>query len=84
MSKWAEGKVVYALDVAKIPEFRVVKEQFTRTSGDPEQLPAGVGCQCWKQNAVGEFRCEKLGDVPALGVTNLNDEQERTLRETFA
>ena len=75
LSKWAEGKVAYSLDVAKIPAFRVVKEQFTRTSGPEERLPTGVGCQSWKENAVGEFRCEKLDGVPALGVTNLNDEK---------
>jgi hypothetical protein len=74
VSKWAEGKVVYALDVAKIPEFRVVKERFTRTSGEPEQLPPGIGCHAWKENAIGEFRRETPNGVPALGVTNLNDE----------
>jgi tRNA A-37 threonylcarbamoyl transferase component Bud32 len=75
LSKWAEGSVVYALDVAKVPEFRVVKERFTRTSGEAEKLPTGIGCHAWKENAVGEFRREKPDGVPALGVTNLNDEK---------
>jgi hypothetical protein len=73
-ANWTEGTSVYALDVAKIPEFRVVKEQFNRTAGAAEQLPAGIGCQSWKEGAVGEFRCEKLDGVPALGIVNLNDE----------
>ncbi len=66
LNKWTEGKVVYALDVAKIPAFRVVKEQFARTNGEGERLPFGVGCQCWKEGAIGEFRCEKVDGVPAL------------------
>ena len=74
-ANWAEGATLYTLDVAKIPEFRVVKEQSKLTMGTAEQLPAGIGCHCWKENAIGEFRCEKLNGVPALGLTNLNDEQ---------
>jgi eukaryotic-like serine/threonine-protein kinase len=72
---WAEGATVYALDVSAIPAFRTQKEKGQRLGGDAEQLPAGVGCQCWKDGAVGDFRCEKLDGVPALGVTNLNDEK---------
>jgi hypothetical protein len=73
-ANWTEGTTIYTLDVAKIPEFRNVKEQFKRTSGDAEQLPVGIGCHSWKEGAVGEFRCQKVDGVPALGVTNLNDE----------
>ncbi len=72
---WTEGAPVYRLDVAAIPAFRVQKEKQQRLSGDEERLPPGIGCQCWKAGAVGDFRCEKLEGVPALGVTNLNDEQ---------
>ena len=72
---WTEGATVYALDAAKIPAFRVVKEKTGRLSGDPEQLPAGVMCQAWKDGAVGEFRREVVDGVPALGIVNLNDEK---------
>lgn len=70
---WAEGRVVYRLDVSSIAPFRVVKEQHERISGEPEKLPVGVGCQCWKQGSVGEFRRATVDDVPALGLTGLND-----------
>ncbi len=73
-TNWAEGPVAYKLDLAKIPTFRQVKEQFNRTSGDPEQLPIGIGCQAWKERAIAEFRCEKIEGEPALAITNLNDE----------
>jgi eukaryotic-like serine/threonine-protein kinase len=72
---WAEGATVYVLDVNAIPTFRTQKEKGGRLGGDTERLPAGVGCQCWKDGAIGEFRCDKIGGVPALGVTNLNDEK---------
>ncbi|HSQ55987.1 MAG TPA: hypothetical protein VLM40_09580, partial [Gemmata sp.] len=75
LANWAEGATVYTLDLAKIPEFRVVKDRGTRTSGDAEQLPSGIGCHSWKEGAVGEFRCAKVNDVPALGIVNLNDEK---------
>jgi serine/threonine protein kinase len=71
---WIEGKTVYTLDVGAIPPYRVVKERFNRTSGDAEMLPVGFGCGAWKEKAVGEFRCEKVDDVPAFGLVNLNDE----------
>jgi serine/threonine protein kinase len=71
---WIEGKTLYTLDVGAIPAFRVVKERFNRTSGEAEMLPAGIGCQSWKDKSVAEFRCEKVDDVPALGQVNLNDE----------
>jgi serine/threonine protein kinase len=74
-ANWAEGAPVYALDVAKVPAFRVVKEKSTRTTGVAEQLPAGIGCHCWKENAVGEFRCEMVDGAAALGLTNFNDEK---------
>lgn len=73
-ARWAEGRVIYSLDVAKIPPFRVKKEQFTRTTAEAEQLPVGIGCHSWKDGAVGEFRCEKFDGVPVLSVTNLNDQ----------
>jgi hypothetical protein len=73
LTKWVEGAVIYSLDVNAIPPFRVIKEQFTRTSGEPESLPVGVGCQSWRAGAIGEFRCQKLQDGPVLQVTNLND-----------
>jgi serine/threonine protein kinase len=73
ISKWVEGSVIYSLDVQAIPPFRVIKEQFNRINGEEEQLPWGVGCQAWKDGAIGEFRCEKLYDVPVLSVTNLNE-----------
>jgi serine/threonine-protein kinase len=72
---WAEGAVVYSLDVSKIPAFRTQKEQGKRLGGDNEQLPPGIGCQCWKEGAVGEFRRAALDGVPVLGVTNLNDQK---------
>lgn len=72
-SRWVEGRVVYRLDVASIPAFRVVKEHHTRLSGDPERLPPGVGIQCWKEGSIGEFRRAAVDDVPALGITSLND-----------
>jgi hypothetical protein len=73
-ANWREGRTLYSLDVAKIPEFRVVKEQFKRTSGDAEQLPFGIGCHSWKEGAIGEFRCRKVDGVPALSIVNFNDE----------
>lgn len=72
-SRWAEGARVYRLDVAAIAPFRVVKEQFQRISGEAEQLPEGIGCQCWKEGSIGEFRRALVNDVPALGLTGLND-----------
>jgi hypothetical protein len=74
-ANWVEGAAVYSLDVASIPAFRVVKEKSTRTSGDPERLPAGVGCHCWKEGAVGEFRREEIDGVSSLGLTNFNNEK---------
>ena len=70
---WKEGAVVYALDVAAIPPFRVRKEGGKRLDGDAEKLPAGVQGSFWKPDAVGEFRCETIDGVPALGVTNFTD-----------
>lgn len=72
-STWTDGPVVYSLDVSKIPAFRVQKEQFVRSDGEPETLPAGIGCHSWKEKSLGEFRCEKVDDVPALTLTNLNE-----------
>jgi serine/threonine-protein kinase len=72
---WAEGATLYSLDVPKIPQFRTQKEKSKRLGGDTEQLPKGVGCQCWKEGAVGEFRRDVQDGVPALGVTNLNNEK---------
>jgi hypothetical protein len=46
-----------------------------RLGGDTEQLPAGIGGQCWKEGAGPEFRRAAPDGVPALGVTNLNDEK---------
>ncbi len=69
----ATVRTIYRLDCRTIPPFRVVKEKQQRLSGDPEQLPLGVGCQCWKPESVGEFRCAPVDGQPALGVTNLND-----------
>lgn len=72
-SRWPEGPRVYRLDVAAIPPFRVVKEKFQRINGETEQLPDGIGCQCWKDGSIGEFRRALVDDVPALGLTGLND-----------
>lgn len=72
---WTEGATRYALDVAAIPAFRTQKEKGQRLGGDEERLPAGVGCQCWKEGAVGDFRRDAFDGAPALGVTNLNDEK---------
>jgi hypothetical protein len=69
------GPVIYRLDADKVAPFRVVKENLKRTSGDAERLPAGVGCYCWKADGVGEFRCESVDGVAALGVTNLSDQK---------
>jgi serine/threonine protein kinase len=74
LSTWGDGPSVWTLDVAKIPAFRVKKEQFNRTGGEPEKLPAGVTCQSWKEGAVGEFRREQFDGVPVLSLTNLNDQ----------
>ena len=70
---WAEGATVYALDVARIPAFRVTKERTTRTAGDAEKLPSGIGCHTWKESGMGEFRRDMVEGIPALGVANLND-----------
>jgi serine/threonine protein kinase len=72
-SKWAEGASVFKFDASGVPTFRVQKEKGERIGGDGERLPAGVGCHCWKDGGVGDFRCDKLDGVPALGSTNLND-----------
>ena len=72
-ANWTEATTIYSLDIAKIAAFRIQKEQFTRLAGEAETLPAGIGCQCWREKAVSDFRCEKVDDVPALSVTNLND-----------
>ncbi|MBN9118353.1 MAG: serine/threonine protein kinase [Planctomycetes bacterium] len=72
---WSEGAALYSLNVSAVPAFRVQKEKGQRVSGDAEKLPAGVGCHCWKDGAMGEFRCDTFDGVPALGVTNLNDEK---------
>jgi hypothetical protein len=72
---WAESATVYSLDISKIPPFRTQKEKSKRLGGDTEQLPKGVGCQCWKEGGVGEFRCSVLDGIPGLGVTNLNNEK---------
>lgn len=72
---WVEGSVVYSLDLAKVPPFRVIKEQFIRTAGEPEVLPPGVACQAWREGSVGEFRSEKLDGVPVLTVANLAGER---------
>ncbi|MCS7023118.1 MAG: hypothetical protein NZU63_14975, partial [Gemmataceae bacterium] len=72
-ARWAEGRLIYRLDIAAITPFRVVKEHYKRISGEPERLPVGVGCQCWKEGSVGEFRRAMVDDVPALGLTGLND-----------
>jgi len=72
-SRWVEGPRVYRLDVAAVSPFRVVKEHFKQISGEPEQLPPGVGCQCWKEGSIGEFRRAMVDNVPALGLTGLND-----------
>jgi hypothetical protein len=75
ISAWAAGEVVYSLDPTTVPAFRVQKEKQALLSGDPEHLPAGVGCQAWRDRAVAEFRCEPVDGVPALTVTNLNDQK---------
>ena len=67
-----QGTVVYRLEVDKIPPFRMVRDGGKRV-GDTERLPRGVACYCWKPESVGEFRCEPVDGVPALGVTNLNE-----------
>jgi serine/threonine-protein kinase len=74
-STWAEGATLYTLDVSKIPAFRTQKEKAQRLGGDTEQLPKGIGCHCWKEGAVGEFRRDVFDSVPALGFTNLNNEK---------
>ena len=69
------GRSVYKLDLDKIAPFRVQKEGLNLAPGHTaEMLPDGVRCYCWKPKAVGEFRCEKVDGVPALGVTCFNDE----------
>src|SRR5262245_36108379 len=72
---WAEGPNVYSLDISKIPAFRVQKEKGTRIGGESEQLPEGIGCGCWKDKGVGEFRRGTHDSSDALGLTNLNDEK---------
>jgi serine/threonine protein kinase len=72
---WAEGAVLWRLDVPLIAPFRVTKENTRRVAGEPEALPAGVQCYCWKADAIGEFRCDDVDGARALGVTNLNDEK---------
>ncbi len=68
-----EGATVFKFDAADVPAFRNTKERTVRASGDAEQLPAGVGCQCWKEGATGEFRRDTFDGSAALGVTNLSD-----------
>ena len=70
---WTEGKSVYALDTAKIPPFRVTKEQNVRTAGEAEKLPPGIVGHAWRDGAIGEFRRDTFEGTPALGLTNLND-----------
>lgn len=72
-SNWAEGRKIYRLDVSAIPPFRVVKDRTMRLSGEAEQLPLGLGCHCWKEGSIGEFRRATVDEVPALGITGLND-----------
>jgi serine/threonine-protein kinase len=81
-SRWPEGATIYSLRASAIPAFRVQKEKGGRLGGDAEKLPAGVACQCWRDGAVGDFRCEPVDGVPALGLTNLND--EKSAQFTFA
>ncbi|MBY0513583.1 MAG: protein kinase [Gemmataceae bacterium] len=73
-SKWAEGPLVYRLDVAGIAPFRVTKGGGQPAVGEPEKLPPGVSCNCWKATARGEFRRADLDGVPALGLTNLSND----------
>jgi serine/threonine-protein kinase len=68
-----EGATVFKFDAADVPAFRNTKERTARVSGDAEQLPAGIGCQCWKEGATGEFRRDTFAGAAALGVTNLSD-----------
>jgi hypothetical protein len=75
LSNWKEGPSVYRLEIDKLAPFRVTKEGGKRLSGEAERLPPGVRCTCWKATAVGEFRCEAIDGLPAVGVTNLSDEK---------
>ncbi|MBN9517295.1 protein kinase, partial [bacterium] len=70
---WTEGPLVYRLDAASVPAFRVSKEGSNRTAGEAEELPRGVLARCWKAGATGEFRRDEADGSPALGLTNLSD-----------
>jgi serine/threonine-protein kinase len=68
-----EGATVFKFDAADVPAFRNTKERTALLSGAAEKLPAGVGCQCWKEGATGEFCRDTFDGAAALGVTNLSD-----------
>ncbi|HJZ55117.1 MAG TPA: serine/threonine-protein kinase [Gemmataceae bacterium] len=74
LSKLKEVGVVYRFNAATLAPFRVTKEGGTRTSGNPERLPAGVSARCWKATANGEFRLDEVAGAAGLGLTNLSDE----------
>jgi hypothetical protein len=74
-SRHVEGAVVYRLDVAAITPFRVTKGGSQPTQGEPEMLPPGITCRCWKATARGEFRREERDGSAALGLTNFSDEK---------
>jgi serine/threonine protein kinase len=67
------GQVVYRLDAAKVPEFRERYEGISPLSGRQPPLPSGVRPQCWQKGSEGDFVCEPIDGVPALGLTNLTD-----------
>ncbi|HEX4606729.1 MAG TPA: hypothetical protein VH092_00845, partial [Urbifossiella sp.] len=68
------GPRVYQFEAASVPAFRVTKENSTRTAGEPEQLPRGVYCGCWKKEATGEFRREEVDGAPAFGLANFTEQ----------
>ena len=70
---WGEGATLLKLDAAEVPAFRNTKDRNGRVSGDAEKLPPGVGCQCWKEGATGEFRRDTFDGAAALGITNLTE-----------
>jgi hypothetical protein len=67
------GEVVYRLDATKVAAFRERYEGTSPVSGRQPPLPSGVRPQCWQKGSEGDFACEPIDGVPALGLTNLTD-----------
>jgi hypothetical protein len=69
-----ERQRIYNLDMSVIKPFLIQREHGMRISGDPERLPPGITCHCWKDKTVAEFQWGQVEDVPALMLRNVNQE----------